>query len=256
MSRLTILFLVLISVKCTAQLKAIPSGPYYWADIPVVKSTDREGRRFLEGTTSELSYFEIHASTQLKGAAARPPHAQTDIEELVFVKEGTMKFTLGTQSRILGKGSVVLVPPHEMQAIENVGNNSLTYYVIMFRAKKPADMARSARAGGPLMLNADSLKYTLSAQGGVIRYLERPSAMFDNLELHITELKTKGTSYDQHTNADTELILMLEGETAISVNNKIFQAVVGDICLMNSNEPHGVSNSKDAPCKYLVVKWR
>jgi len=256
MKRIVLVILIFIPTLSMAQFNPVLSGSYHWSDIPVTKSEGREGRKFVEGTTSEFSYFEIHASTQFKGAVPRPPHAQTDIEELIFITEGSMKFSMGSKSRVLGKGSIVLIPPHEMQAIENIGDGPLTYYVLMFRAKKPMDMDRSVKSGGPLMLNADSLKYIPSAQGGGIRYFERPTAMLDNLEVHLTELKSKGPSHAAHTHVDTELILMVEGETEVTVKDKTFKAAAGDICLMNSNELHGMSNSKDAPCRYLVVKWR
>lgn len=256
MRRMVFLFLVFISAQAMAQLKPIPSGVYHWVDIPVTKSADREGRKFMEGTTSEFEYFEIHASTQFKGALPRPPHAQTDIEELIFVKEGTLKFTMGAKSSVLGKGSIILIPPHEMQTLENVGNGPVTYYVIMFRAKKPMDMDRSAKAGGPLMLNADSLKFVPSAKGGGIKYFERPTAMLESFEMHLTELKGKGPSHAPHSHIDSELIIMLEGDTEMTIDGKTYKGTAGDIYLMNSNEMHGLSNIGDTPCKYLAIRWR
>ncbi|WP_448700395.1 cupin domain-containing protein [Mucilaginibacter sp. AW1-3] len=239
-----------------AQFKPIPSGVYHWADIPVVKSSDREGRKIMEGTTAEFSYFEVHATTQYKGAISKPPHAQTDIEELIFVKEGTLKFTMGANSKVLGKGSIILIPPHEMQAIQNVGDGLLTYYVIMFRSKQPMDMERSAKAGGPVMLNGDSLKFVPSAKGGGIKYFERPTAMLDKLEMHITELKSKGPSHAPHSHIDTELIIMLQGDTEMTIDGKTYQATAGDIYLANSNEFHGISNTQDATCRYLAIRWK
>jgi quercetin dioxygenase-like cupin family protein len=256
MKKIIIFILVFIPVIAMAQLQPIPSGSFHWANLPVTKSELREGRRFMEGSTSEFSYFEIHASTQFKGAVSRPSHAQTDIEELIFVKEGTMKFTMGPNSTVLGKGSIILIPPHEEQAIQQIGDAPLTYYVLMFRSKKPMDMERSVKGGGPLMLNADSLKYVATDKGGGIKYFERPTAMADDLEMHITELKAKGPSHESHTHIETELILVLEGDIETMVKGKTYQATAGDICLMNSNELHGISNTKDAPCKYLVVKWK
>lgn len=249
-----ILFISLVTLS--AQTASIPSGVYRWADAPVKKSADRETRELMKGATAELSLLEIHATTQYKGAAARPPHAQKDIEELIFVKEGKMKFILGTESKILGKGSIVLVPPQQLQAIENVGDGPLTYYALQFRSKQPMDLQRSAKAGGALMLNADSLIYKPSAVGGGIKYIQRPTAMLNQLEMHITELKHKGPSHAPHRHVDTELILMLEGHTEQMINGKTYQGTVGDIYLMNSNELHGISNAEDTPCRYLAIRWK
>lgn len=256
MKKLILAAFTAITCHAFAQLKPVPSGVYHLPDALVTKSADRESRKFAEGTTAELSYFRVHSSTQYKGAAAKPPHAQTDIEELIFVTEGTMKFTMGDKSQVLKKGSIVLVPPHTMQATENVGDGPLTYYVLMFRSNKPMDMERCAKAGGPVMLSADSLKYVPSAKGGGIKYFDRPTAMSEKLEMHITELKGKGPSHDPHTHIDTELILMLEGECEESIDGKTYRGTAGDFFLMNSNELHGITNIKDKPCRYLAIRWK
>jgi len=255
MKKLILLTLISASLNTMAQLKPIPSGVYHWADIPVVKSDDREGRKIMEGTTTEFSYFEVHATTQYKGAVPKPPHAQIDIEELIFIKEGKLKFTVGNNSKVLGKGSIILIPPHEMQAIQNVGDGPLTYYVLMFRSKGKMDMERSAKAGGPVMLNGDSLKFVPTAKGGGIKYFDRPTAMLSKLEMHITQLNAKGPSHTPHTHPDTEMIIVLEGDTYMTIDGKTYQATAGDIYLANSNEMHGIGNNKDAPCRYLAIRW-
>jgi mannose-6-phosphate isomerase-like protein (cupin superfamily) len=257
MKRTIFFFLLFISLKTMAQTTTpIPSGAYHWAELPVTKSEGREGRKFMEGSTAELSFFEIHATTQVKGAAPKPSHAQTDIEEIIYVKEGTMKFMMGANNKVLGKGSLVLVPPHQDQAIQNVGDGPLSYYVIQMRAKKPMDMDRSAKAGGPLMLSFDSVKYVPTAKGGGIKYINRPMAMLENLEMHVTELKGKGPAHVPHTHVDTELTIVLEGNTEMIIGDKTYHAAAGDIYLMNSNELHGISNPTDVPCKYLAIRWK
>lgn len=258
MKRILLITLTFISMQTMAQqpLPPIPSGAYHWSDLPVTKSANREGRKFMEGSTFEFNFFEIHASTQFKGAVPNAPHAQKDIEEVIYVKEGTMKFTMGNKSQVLGKGSLILIPPLEMQAIEQIGDTPLTYYVLEFRSKKPMDMDRSAKGGGPLMLNADSLKYVPSKLGGGIKYINRPTAMLDNLEMHVTELKGKGPAHVPHTHVDTELTLVLEGQTQMIIKDKTYTASAGDIYLMNSNELHGISNPQDSPCKYLAIRWK
>jgi len=248
--------LALLCAKGMAQISRVPSGVYRWADAKVTKSADRESRKFLQGSTAELAFFEIHATTQQKGAAPKPAHTQTDIEELIFIKEGKAKITVGSQTQVLGKGSVVLIPPLQSQSIANIGDGPLTYYALEFRAKQPMNLDRSAKAGGTAMLNADSLTYKPSALGGGIKYMQRPSAMFDYLELHITELKAKGPSHTPHTHVDTELTLVLEGNTEMIIGDKKYQGTAGDIYLMNSNELHGISNAADAPCKYLAIRWK
>src|SRR5437868_5041243 len=107
---LTILLLSL-SVNSMAQLHALGSGVYHWNQLNVTKDNNRESRKLAEGTTPEFEYFEMHATTQFKGALPRPPHTQSNIEELIIIKEGSMKCAIGKKTAVLGKGSVLLIPP-------------------------------------------------------------------------------------------------------------------------------------------------
>ena len=93
----------------------ITSGVFHWNDLPVKKDKERESRKIFEGTTPEFEYFEMHATTQYKGAVSRPPHAQDSIEEVIIIKEGTLKCTIGNLTSTPSAGSVLLIPPHEIQ---------------------------------------------------------------------------------------------------------------------------------------------
>jgi mannose-6-phosphate isomerase-like protein (cupin superfamily) len=160
MKMIFIILLQTILMNNFAQLKPITSGVFHWNDLPVKKDNQREGRKIFEGTTPEFEYFEMHATTQYKGAIPRPPHTQDSIEEVIIIKEGTLKCTIGNRTATLGAGGVLLIPPHEEQTFENTSDSPVTYYVFMFRAKKGMNMERSKKAGGPLLLNYDSLAYT------------------------------------------------------------------------------------------------
>ena len=146
MKNILVLSLNLFAMNTLAQLKPVPSGVIHWSDLPVKKDNQRECRKIAEGTTPEFEYFEIHATTQEKGAAPRPAHTQKDIEEMIIVKEGTVKCTIGNKTSVLGPGSVLLIPPLEAQTFENIGDGPLTYYVFMFRSKK-ANEYRKKRKG-------------------------------------------------------------------------------------------------------------
>ena len=239
-----------------AQLSPVTSAVYHWNELPVKKDGQREGRKILEGTTWNFEYFEMHATTQEKGAIPRPPHEQKDIEELIIIKEGKMKCTIGDKSAVLGAGSVLLIPPQEMQTFENVGDGPLTYYVLMFRSRKPMDMERSKKAGGTLLLNKDSLKYTEKDGRGTMKYFDRPTAMCENYEMHTTTLTKKGPSHAPHQHVDTEIILMIDGETEMTIDGKVYKAGPGDFYIIESGKMHGVANASDKPCNYFAFKWR
>jgi quercetin dioxygenase-like cupin family protein len=246
----------IISLNIIAQLKPVSSGVFRWDELPVKKEAQRESRKIAEGTTPEFEYFEIHATTQEKGAVPKPAHSQKDIEELIIIKEGRLKCTIGDKTAVLGKGSVLLIPPFETQTFENVGDGPVTYYVFMFRSKVTMNMERSLKAGGVLLLNYDSLAYTENGNKGTRKYFDRPTAMCENYEMHITYLKTKGPSHAPHQHKDTEIILVIEGETEMTIDGKHYTAGAGDFYIAESGKMHGVSNASDKPCSYFAFKWR
>jgi len=131
-----IMLLQTIFMNNFAQLQPITSGVFHWNDLPVKKDKERESRKIFEGSTPEFEYFEIHATTQYKGALPRPPHTQDSIEEVIIIKEGTLKCTIGNLTSTLSAGSVLLIPPHEVQIFENTGDGPVTYYVFKYHARK------------------------------------------------------------------------------------------------------------------------
>ncbi|MEP7238066.1 MAG: cupin domain-containing protein [Ferruginibacter sp.] len=249
------LFLIM-TLNAFTQLQPIGSGVFHWNDMPVKKDNQRESRKLAQGTTIEFEYFEMHATTQFKGAVPKPVHTQKDIEELIIIKEGTMKCTIGDKTAVLGKGSVLLIPPLQSQLFENAGDGPLTYYVFMFRSKKPMNIERSNLAGGTLLVNYDTLTYKEANNKGTRKYFERPTAMCDNYEMHITYLKQKGPSHAAHQHVDTEIILIIDGDAEMTIDGKNFTGSAGDLFIAESGKMHQVGNASEKPCSYFAFKWR
>ncbi len=251
-----VILLQTIAMNSFAQLEPIHSAVFHWNELTVKKEKQRESRKIAEGATPEFEYFRIHATTQEKGAAPKPVHTQKDIEELIIVKEGTLKCVIGNRSSVLGPGSVLLIPPLASQLFENIGDGPLSYYVFMFRSKKEMNMERSRQAGGTLLLNFDSLVYTETGTKGTRKYFDRPTAMCENFEMHITYLKEKRPSHAPHQHVDTEIILMIDGETEMTIDGKTYTAGPGDLYIAESGKLHGIGNATDKPCSYFAFKWR
>lgn len=253
-----IIFLILscfFTLTTMAQLKPVNPGVYKWADLPVKSGEDRESRKILEGTDAHVSYLEIHATTQFKGAKPSTAHANDDIEECVIVKEGTLKATVEGRSTVLGPGGVMLLMPRQMHSLENVGDGNLTYYVMRYRSKKKMDLERGQASGGTLLLNADSLEFKPSTRGGGRAYFDRSTAMCERFEMHVTRLDRKGESHKPHTHIETEIILMISGETEMTIDGKVYPGSAGDLYVMNSGLLHGIRNTQDTPCTYFAFKW-
>jgi quercetin dioxygenase-like cupin family protein len=250
------LFILLMGIVTYVPSNEIGSEVYAWATLPVKVGQDRESRKIMEGSSPHFEYLEIHATTQFKGARPGRAHAQKEIEELIIVKEGTMRFTIDDKEKILGKGSLVVVPPLAMQSVENVGDGPLTYYVIMFRSKKPVDLERSREAGGALFINADELEFQETQKGGRVNYFDRPTAMCEHFEIHVTQLNQQGPSHAPHAHEDSEIVLMIEGEAEMTIDEKLYKGTAGDLFFMRSNDHHGVANASNGVCRYFAIRWQ
>ncbi len=253
---LLIVTLCLGALPCLAQLAPVKSGVYRWSDHPAKAGESRESRRILEGSSPHLEYLEIHATTQFPGAQPSPAHANDDIEECIIVKEGTMKVTIEDRSEVLGAGGVVLLLPHQMHSLANVGESNLTYYVMRYRSRKPMALERGRASGGSLMLNPDALPFKPSSRGGGRAYFDRATAMCERFEMHVTRLDQKGPSHTPHSHEETEIILIVSGETEMTIDGSEYQATAGDFYFMSSQLLHGIRNAADEPCSYFAFKWK
>lgn len=256
MKLLLFIIIQLSTLNSFAQLNPVGSGVFHWNELPVKKEKDRETRKLLEGTTHEFSWFEVHATTQFKGATPRPPHAKNNVEELIIIKEGKLKCTIGDKTAELDAGSVLMIPPGEMQIFENTGDSPVTYYVFMFRARKPMDMERSKNNGGIMMINADTLVYTEKDNRGTEKYFDKATAMCERYEMHTTTLKKKGPSHAPHRHVETEVMLVINGEVEMMIDGKNYKGNPGDMFIAESGKMHGIANASDNPCKYFAFKWR
>lgn len=239
-----------------AQLSEVDSGVYKWDDLPVREGDKRSGRKLMEGSSPHFEFLEMHATTQEKGSKPSRPHTQENIEELLIVKEGVMKMTMDGVSKILPAGSIIFIPPLVEQSLENVGDGPLTYYVMMFTAKKPMDIERGNEAGGAMFLNFDDLNFETTSKGGRIHYFERASAMCEKFEMHVTQLDKKGPSHKPHAHDDSEMILVIEGQAEMLIDGKEYTGKEGDLFFMKSNEFHGISNASDSSCRYFAFRWK
>lgn len=248
--------IVLIFQNSLSQEMEINSGLYRWSELPVRQSNEREARKILEGTSTYFDFFEIHATTQYKGAIPSPSHAQEDIEELIIVKEGLMQFTMNGVVKDLGPGSAILIPPHADQGLKNIGDGPLTYYVIMFRSKSPMDLDRSEASGGPLLISGDSVPFIKNSKGGRWNYFERPTAMCEFFHVHATRLDQAGPSIPPHQHPESELFIILEGETELTIDGQKYSGEAGDLYYVKPGQVHGMSNASDLACRFFAIKWK
>lgn len=238
-----------------AQLEEVKTGVYKWDELSKKESPERISYKVLEGFSTHFSFLEIHATTQKKGAKPANPHTQKNIEELIIVKEGIMKMTIDGVSEVLEAGSAILIPPLTEQSMENIGDSPLTYYVIMFTSKKPMDMDRSKKAGHTLFLDSKNLPRGKTKKGSSTPYFDRPTAMLERFEMHLTQLNISGPSHKPHSHLDSELIIVTEGQTEMEISGKKYKGKAGDSYFIKSKEFHEISNLLDQPCQYYAIRW-
>jgi len=250
-----ILLSFLFTLTTMAQLKPVNSGVYTWADRKVKLGESRESAKILEGVSPHFEYLEIHATTQYPGASASTAHANEDIEECIIVKEGQMKATIEDRSTVLGPGAVILLMPQQIHSLQNIGNTNLTYYVMKYRSKNKMNLERGLASGGSLMLNKDSLAFKPNSRGGGRPYFDRSTAMCERFEMHETLLNLKGPSHNPHEHVESEIILVLSGETEMTIDGKEYKGSAGDFYFIASPLHHGVRNAANKQCSYLAFKW-
>lgn len=74
--------------------------------------------RYLQhaGNGSKMGCFEM---TVPPGSNVPPPHSHTANEELVFVLEGVLRYTVGDHTRDLGPGETMSTPPGAVHSFSN-----------------------------------------------------------------------------------------------------------------------------------------
>ena len=89
-----------------------------WNDMPREKVTDQIDRRVLTGERAMIAHVYL-----AKGAVV-PRHSH-DNEQLTYILEGALRFTIGPEGEqeiIVRAGEVLIIPsnvPHEAEALED-----------------------------------------------------------------------------------------------------------------------------------------
>ena len=253
--KLVFVALLCISFVSAAQLKPIASEVYRWNDLKVEKEQTRERRQVLEGSARDLDLLEIHTSTLEPGKSPHPPHTHDDVEELVIVKEGSLKVTIKGQSKILSPGSVALAIPGEAHGFENGGDTRVTYYIIKYRSKLPMNIDRGKQAGGSFMIDRSELTAKTTDKGSRVNYFERATSMAQRFEMHVTTLNAGMNSHPPHTHRAEEIVLLTNGSGRIQIGDQHKDAAVGDLIFLGSEVLHAFTNTGQEPCSYFAFQW-
>jgi (S)-ureidoglycine aminohydrolase len=249
---LTIMFF--IPVLSIAQGK-IESKAYNWNDLKSVKDENRMRRQFVDGSTTLLTNLEIHTSTVESGEAPHPSHTHTDQEELVIIKEGTLTATIGSDSKVLGPGSVIYVLPGDEHGFRNAGATPCTYYIIKLKNRTPLNADRGKKSGGSFMIDWNDMKFVPHDKGGRRNVIDKPTAMFERFEMHITTLNAGLKSHEPHTHMPEEIILIKSGDVEMNVGSSKVKVKDGGLVVLDSGISHNLTNIGAGEATYFAFQW-
>jgi len=119
---------------------------------PVVKVGQLEIRYLIDGTVAGagVGVFEL---TVPAGARVPPPHSHRDNEEVVYVLEGRLRYSVDDETRDLGPGERMYTPRGSVHAFSNPHGSTAKALIILtpdIGAQYFRDVAEIANApGGP-----------------------------------------------------------------------------------------------------------
>jgi quercetin dioxygenase-like cupin family protein len=113
----------------------LQSAAYDWKDLTVISTPIGERRQVFDSPTETLDKFELHITTLNPGDSSHAPHRHPE-EELLIIKEGTVKALVDGQWKLIGPGSVVYQAANHLHAIKNAGSTATTYYALQWRTAK------------------------------------------------------------------------------------------------------------------------
>lgn len=236
------------------QQQPLLSDVYSWKNLQAEKQPTSEKRLIAEGSGAVLSHLTIYAITLKPGAIPRETHIYNE-EVLIIVKEGRLRVTIQDHARVLGPGSIAVVMPGDQYSVENAGHTKATCYILAYTSKTSPDSKRAASAGGSFMMNWNDIAFTPHDKGGIRRYFERPTAMINRFEMHVTTLNKGLKSHEPHTHRAEEIVLMIEGNAEMQIGDTIKKAAPGDLIYLGSNVSHAIRNDDTRPCMYFAFQW-
>ncbi len=257
MKRLTFFLLLAIfsTVLFAQNMEKLNTHVYDWNKMEVTKTNSGEKRQIFEGHTNVLSYLEVHVTTLNLGKAPHSSHVHEDMEELIIVKEGLIEQSINGVKKVVGPGSVILALPGDDHGIWNAGDTQASYYIIRWKTSEGNDLARSKASGGSKFYDWKDIEYKTTEKGGKRQFMQRPTALLTDLEMHVTTLNEGVKSHGEHVHKDEEIILVIKGEVEESIKGTQFKVGPGSLMLLMDDIPHGIQNVGKGQCEYFAFRW-
>jgi len=241
--------LSLLAVTTLAQQTPVNS------DVYAAKKVDNTTAFILSGSTRFLEILEINSITLAPNAIAKGHQRHDDVEELIIIKSGTLTVAQGNTAQAIGPGSVALTLPGEVHSLANMSNTPVTFYVLTYQSNEKPNGGRGENSGGSFILDSNTIAFREHDKGGIRRYYDRPTTMFERMEMHVTTLNAGLSSHDPHTHKADEIILMMKGEGEMYIDGSRKRVTEGSLVFLGSMVPHAITNTGSGPCEYFTFQW-
>lgn len=252
---LLFLHLSTLTLSVMAQQSVVPSKVYKLSAAEVISRESGKRMPLLLGSSRDFDFLEMHATSLVPGASPHAPHAHDDIEELIIVKDGVLEVDIEGNTQNLEAGSVAMIMPGDQHGIRNGSSAGVTYYTLRYRSKAPKDDARGSDAGGSFVQHWEDVKYRSHDRGGVRSFFERPTAMCERFEMHVTTLNAGLQSHPPHQHRAGEIILMIEGKSKEQINDQFYEGEAGDFYFLESESLHTIENIGSDACMYFAFQF-
>ncbi len=238
-----------------AQTTPLNSGVFRANESRASHADTIKKKQILRGSTVDLAFIDVHSIT-LPAGGSFSDQLHNDLEEMLILKEGHLQVTIGTAQHDVGTGSVVLVLPGETHHYQNTGNTPAEVYIFQYRGKKPSDLLRGNAHGGSFVVDWEALEDKSYSKGSRRNLFERPTAVFERFEMHVTTLNEGLTSHDPHQHRPGEFILVRHGEVEEFIDNQLFPASSGDLLFLESQSLHTIKNSGKGTSAYYAFQFQ
>ena len=117
------------SCLVAGETNTLPSRIYQFDELPVRQAGDISLRDILDGMIFEGCQISLHESDLAPHGIPHPPHRHRH-EEMVFVVEGTLEFTINGKATRAGAGSVLFAGSNDEHGIRNPESTHAKYFVL------------------------------------------------------------------------------------------------------------------------------
>jgi (S)-ureidoglycine aminohydrolase len=248
------LYLILAISLLQAQRYSLQSKVYQWDINDNVNSSKVQKSTIFGGKGGVLAK---HAMIGISIPVGKKWEGKVTAnqEKFYIIKTGIADIELNGQKTQFNRGSVVCVLPGDKIQIKNNGNDLLQLYEMSYSAGEKINIERGVKAGGSFITLWDNIKFKPHERGGVRQFFDRPTAMLNRFDIHVTQLNVGFKSHEPHTHVNEEIILMLDGNAEVQIGITHQKANPGDVILYGSNILHNITNVGSIPCLYFAIQW-